>query len=136
MVKLLIHDQLPFGTKRARISPVTDDNLQLCPCCKQSTEDQHHFLHGGQNPHHSSSWTELLTTFTESTRTPHHPFNVALLDCIDQWFLLNSSKLSSTDSPSTLTLTNSTSTPSTTIVLRQLYRSIYTLNTGTNPKEI
>ena len=111
MVKL-IHDQLPFGKKRARISPVIDNNLQLCPCCTKSTEDRHHFLHCGQNPHYISSWTELLTTFTESTKTPYHPFNVVLLDCIDQW-LLNSSKLPSMDYPSTPTLTYSNFPPST-----------------------
>jgi hypothetical protein len=102
----LIHDQLPLGRKRAQRSQVTDDNLQLCPCCVDSIEDRHHFLHCGKNPNLSTSWSELMTSFTKSTKTPQHPFNVAFLDCIDQW-LFNSPVLPSLDSPSTPTLSYS-----------------------------
>lgn len=106
MIKL-IHDQLPLGKQRAERSQVPDDNLHLCPCCKNSIEDRHHFLHCGSNPNHNTSWSELTTTFTKLTKTPKHPFNVAFLDCIDQW-LSNSPELPSLDSPSTPTLNYST----------------------------
>ena len=99
----LIHDQLPLGKQRAQRSQVTDDNLQLCPCCQRTTEDRNHFLLCDRNPNHTLSWTQLATNFTKSTKTPHHPFNVAFLDCIEQW-LLHGPKPPSLDNPSTPTL--------------------------------
>jgi hypothetical protein len=105
MIKL-IHNQLPLGKKRAHVSQVSDVNLQTCPCCLRLPEDHHHFLHCGKNPNYKSSWSGLVTSLTKSTKTPRHPFNVAFLDCIDQW-LHNSPEPPSMASPNTPTLSYS-----------------------------
>jgi hypothetical protein len=83
MIKL-IHNQLPLGKKRAHVSQVSDVNLQMCPCCLRLSEDHHHFLHCGKNPNYKSSWSGLVTSLTNSDKTPLASFNVAFLDCIDQ----------------------------------------------------
>ena len=64
----LIHDQLPLGKHRAQRSQVTDDNLQLCPCCQRTTEDRNHFLLCDRNPNHTTSWTQLATNFAKLTK--------------------------------------------------------------------
>jgi hypothetical protein len=54
-----VHSQLPTGARRHLQSQVKDDNLWLCPCCKQSKETIPHILQCSSNPEFTSSLEKL-----------------------------------------------------------------------------
>jgi hypothetical protein len=45
-----IHNKLPLGVHQHRIATIKDTAIALCPCCKETNEDQHHLLHCTSNP--------------------------------------------------------------------------------------
>ena len=74
----LIHNQLPLGLRKFRISTVADESLRLCPCCKINTEDNPHFLKCLQNPARVDAEKVLM----KALLSDFHPSRPALASCI------------------------------------------------------
>jgi len=68
----LIHDQQPLGARRFKSSPVADELLKRCPCCKKADENQTHFLQCTANPAQAVSLAilrkSILTADSHPTR--------------------------------------------------------------------
>ena len=77
----LIHNQLPLGLRKFKISSVPDDSLRLCPCCKLHDEDNSHFLLCTKNPARVEADKALL----KSLLSDSHPSRPAIASCIEQY---------------------------------------------------
>ena len=77
----LIHNQLPLGLKKFRISTVADESLRLCPCCKIQVEDNQHLLQCIHNPARVEAEKVLLNSLLSDP----HPSRPAFASCIEQY---------------------------------------------------
>ena len=76
-----VHDKQPLGVHQYRLSNVKDRAISLCPCCQETEEDQHHFLHCSKNPSREDSVKLLLQTLIG---TDNHPYGVSIAAGLDQ----------------------------------------------------
>ncbi|KAI2497542.1 hypothetical protein MHU86_16945 [Fragilaria crotonensis] len=74
-------EQWCTGTKRFRIAPIKDDNLDKCPCCKEH-ENWQHVLRCRQNPDRTKTLTELAKRLTP---TEFQPVFTLLRDGVLTW---------------------------------------------------
>jgi hypothetical protein len=78
----LVHNQLPLGERRYRQAPIKEDSLRLCPCCKEKSETNEHFLQCKANPARLQS----LSKFKSDIQTIDiHPVRYLLHAGICHW---------------------------------------------------
>ena len=77
-----VHDQLPLGARKFKISPIPDPNLKIFPCCKQHDETSSHFLHCRMNTARTLAQASLLKSILSDY---HHDSRPAFAACIERY---------------------------------------------------
>ena len=78
----LVHNQLPLGERRYRQSPIKEDSLRLCPCCKSQPEHLDHFLRCDCNQGRNAALSKLKS---DICTTDIHPVRYLLSAGLVHW---------------------------------------------------
>jgi hypothetical protein len=80
-----MHNLQPLGKRLQTMGGhlVSHEELDRCPCCHCSSEDQLHFLTCSQNSNHAKAHKALATG--GSTSKENHAFTKIMSSCLEQW---------------------------------------------------
>ena len=76
-----VHDTLPLGNHKFKLSTTQDPTLKLCPCCLKEDEDHHHFVHCLANPSRAAAVEKLIKAIRLDDS---HPYGTAMSTSLTQ----------------------------------------------------